>query len=352
MQALALGPVKRLIGVNIDGWLVAGAPGAHYREFVSDDDLARLVSWRFNHVRLPVEAALLDDGDGWKRLDEAIARCARQGLDVVLALRWPDHAALFAAADAWRPLAERWRMVTERYGAAGDAGAGVLFDLLDAPQPPAEIGEEVLAALGAPRLSAAAARRAPVAGATEGRAWSALALRLTQAIREVAEGPALVVEAVGARPEAFTHVRPTRDARTVYSFHAFTPEALTRRGEGTYPGEVDGERWDRERVQQTLEPALAFARAYEVTLYVGAFGITARPATMRSLRSRTPASPAAPPHGVDAWRQSRLTWTRSFLSLCRGAGIGWAYWTLRHPEFGLVVEGAVDYDLLGVLQSE
>jgi len=324
VQALAIGPIKRLIGVNVDGWLVAGAPAAHYREFVSDEDLARLVSWRFNHVRLPLEAKLLHEDDGWKVMDEAVARCARHGLGVVVALRLADQAAPYAAAEAWRPPAERWRQIAARY-----ASSGVLFDLLDAPQPPAEIDEEVLSALGAPRLSAAAARRATVAGATEGRAWSALALRLTQAIREVAEEATLVVESVGGRPEAFAQLRPTRDARTLYAFHTFVPEALTRRGAGTYPGEVGGERWDRERMRRMLEPALTFAQAYDGTLYAAAFGITAR-----------------------AQRQSRLTWTRSFLSLCRGAGIGWAYWTLRHPEFGLVVEGAVDYDLLGVLQSE
>jgi hypothetical protein len=205
----------------------------------------------------------------------------------------------------------------------------VTFNLLDEPRPPSEVAEEVMAALGAPRPSAVAARRAPGAGVAEGRAWSALAMRLTQTIREVTEAPELIVESVGAQPEGFVHLRATRDTHTHYGFHAFMPEALTRRGEGTYPGEVAGERWDRERLQRSLEPALAFARAYEATLYAGAFGISSR-----------------------APRQSRLTWTRSLLSLCRASRIGWAYWTLRHPEFGLVVQGQVDYDLLGVLQSE
>ena len=310
----------------MDGWLVAGAAPAHYREFVSDGELGRLVSWRLNHVRLAIDAALLDDDAGWRVVDDALTRCARQGLAVVLALLWPDQGAVFESPEAWRPVGEWWRRVAERYGARG-----VSFDLLDAPQPPSEVSEEVLAALGAPRLSAAAARRTPLPGAAEGRAWSALAARLTQSVREVAEaeGTPLIVESVGARADAFAHLRPTRDARTRYSFHAFMPEGLTRRGEGTYPGEVAGERWDRERLQRAIEPAVAFARAYEATLYVGAFGITGR-----------------------AQRQSRLTWTRSLLSLCRGNGMGWAFWTLRHPEFGLVVEGQVDYDLLGVLQSE
>jgi hypothetical protein len=163
----------------------------------------------------------------------------------------------------------------------------------------------------------------------EGRAWSALAARLTQAIRELAPDAALIVESTGAQPDGFTHLRPTRDAGTRYSFHAFLPEALTRRGEGTYPGDVGGERWDRERLRRALEPALAFARSYGETLYAGAFGISDR-----------------------APRQSRLTWIRSLLSLLNAESVGWAYWTLRHPHYGLLVQGGVDYDLLGVLQSE
>ncbi|HEU5316843.1 MAG TPA: cellulase family glycosylhydrolase [Chloroflexota bacterium] len=322
-DALALGPVKRLLGVNVDGWLVAGAAPSHYSRFVSDGDLAKLVSWRLPHVRLPVDGALTA-AEGWRALDDAIGRCLRQSLTVTLALRLDDHGALFASPDGWRATAEWWRAVAARY-----RDSGVRFDLLDEPQPPASVSEEALSALGSPRLSAAAARRAPLPGAVEGRAWSALAGRLTAAIREVAPDAPLVVQPAGGVPEAFAHLRPTRDARTGYGFHAFSPQALTRRGEGTYPGEVAGERWDRERLRATLEPALAFGRAHEAPVEVVAFGITR----------------AAP-------RQSRLTWTRSLLSLCRSEGMGWCYWTLRHPEFGLVVEAGVDYDLLGVLQSE
>ena len=144
------------------------------------------------------------------------------------------------------------------------------------------------------------------------------------------------MESVAARPEAFARLRPTRDANTTYSFHCFSPEGLTRRGEGTYPGLVDGEQWDRERLLRSIEPALAFAETYEAPLYVGAFGATS----------------GAP-------RQSRLTWVRSLLSLCRAKGIGWAYWTYRDAAFGLAggpsergERASMDYDLLGVLQSE
>lgn len=324
MEALSLGPVKRLLGVNLDGWLEAGGSADSYQGFVSERELGQLASWRLMHVRLPVEVELLDSADGWRALDTALTRCLRHGLGVVLALRVTAHTRLFSSRGAWRGLGERWRQVAERY-----RDSGALFDLLDRPQPPSEIAEEVLTEMGAPRLSIGAARRQPAPGVLEARAWGALAVRLTEEIREVDDEAELIVQSVAARPAAFAQLRPTRDGRTRYSFHAFAPESLTLRGEGIYPGLVDGEQWDRERLAKELEPALVFARTYAAPLYLGAFGVT----------------DAAP-------RTSRLTWLRSLLSLCRRSGIGWAYWSYRDRHFGLAVEGAVDYDLLGVLQSE
>ena len=326
MQAPGAVTSTRLLGVNVAGWLVAGAAPEHYRTFLGEGDLARLANWRLTHVRLPVDSALLETGDGWHALDWAVSLCAGQGLSVMLVLRWHDPAGLFASPDAWRGLAERWQHLATRYR---DSAATLLFDLLDEPVVSDDVAQDVMDSLGAARLTAAALRRGAEPEAAAGRAWSALAARLTQAIRGVDERSTIVVESPRAQPQAFRQLRATRDAKTVYSFHWFAPEGLTRRGAGVYPGEVEGERWDRERLLQTLQPALEFARTYEATLYLGAFGAT----------------DAAP-------RQSRLTWIRSILTLCRQHGIGWAYWTYRDPPYGLLSNDGVDYDLLGVLQSE
>jgi hypothetical protein len=108
---------------------------------------------------------------------------------------------------------------------------------------------------------------------------------------------------------------------------------------------IGGERWDRQRLERWLQPALDFAARYEVPLYLGAFGVSA----------------AAP-------RSAQLTWVRSTVGLCHAHSIGWAYWTYRtYPgaPFGLVCDvppwsdrsqyqhpQRLDYELLGVLQSE
>lgn len=353
----------RLQGLNLAGGRFDSATPESMRRLAGDATLARLASWRFSHVRLPLDAGLLAGSSpqanhaSWAALDGVLAACERYRLRCVLAWRI-DQANLFAEEAGWRALIKQWEAVASRYCDWPDS---VYFDLLDRPSAPDALPPEALSALGAARLSPVAARRPASPGATGGRAWNALALRLTQAIRAIDARHTIVVESnEGASAAAFTHLRPTRDQNTIYSFHCFEPVAFTQQGTAAtapasagesavvYPGMIGGERWDRERLQQLFQPALEFHRVYEVPLYLGAFG----------------ASAAAP-------RQGRLTWVRSLLSLCRMHALGWAYWTYEGDPCALMSDSGahgvpeldhhpqrpqrpqrLDYDLLGILQSE
>jgi hypothetical protein len=66
--------------------------------------------------------ALLATADGWRVVDETIARCLGQGVGIVLALRLTrprEHAVVFASPGAWRVLAEGWKQLVARYRDAG-----------------------------------------------------------------------------------------------------------------------------------------------------------------------------------------------------------------------------------------
>src|SRR5687767_10445057 len=78
MEPPPLGPIKRLLGVNLDGWLMAHASPDHYQSFITDAALRQLTSWRLPHVRLPLELELLGTTAGWHTLDVALSRCLRQ----------------------------------------------------------------------------------------------------------------------------------------------------------------------------------------------------------------------------------------------------------------------------------
>lgn len=322
--------------------------------------MARLHNWRFTHARLPVEAALLDSPDGWPVLDMALDRCLRAGLGCVLALQWPQTG-LFSDEAHWQLFLNWWESIAGRYAGWPDT---LSFELLDVPAPPDHVPETALAALGAPRLSRVAATRPALPGATGGRAWNALAQRTVQAIRTVDGNRPLIIPAAHGDAAGFAHLRPVRDAHATYCFQCFEPRAFTQQPLHTsgladtpgtagtvdatsttpvsYPGIVDGERWDRSRLQRVLEPVFVFQHTYEVPVYLSAFGV----------------SNGAP-------RSSQLTWLRSLLGLCRTSGAGWAYWAYEASFHGLICESGpdagltqyqnpsrLDYDLLGVLQSE
>src|SRR5581483_10128091 len=96
-------PSSRLRGVNLAGWLVARTTPDHRRHFIDAADVARLASWRFTHVRLPLDEAVLDEPDGWATLESALARCLEGGLACVLTLQI-DQASLFIHQVRWTSL--------------------------------------------------------------------------------------------------------------------------------------------------------------------------------------------------------------------------------------------------------
>ncbi len=347
-------------GITIDGWL---RPRASTPGDLDDADMDRLANWRFSHVRLPVGSG----ADGRTSIDQALDRLARFGLRAVVSMEltaaeqapiWADAGSREAVRSAWHALASRVQ----------DHPACLAFELLTDPDPPDTLTADQVITLGGPRLSAMGARRTPLPGATAGRAWSGLASTLLGAIREAGARQIVIVNAPQGDPASFAHLRPVGDPDRdgiSYGFRAFAPVAFTMqgldhaddpiapvpgndearrddRGPVPYPGVFGGERWDRSRMEAWLAPALQFRETYRAPLYCGSFGVSA----------------GAP-------RNGQLTWLRSFLGLCRHNHIGWAYAGYRDARFGLVCETGpfatleryrngyrLDYDLLGILQSE
>lgn len=90
--------------------------------------------------------------------------------------------------------------------------------------------------------------------------------RVISAIREVdPETPVMVDSGWYAQPLAFTHWEPLRDDKVLYGFHYYQPFPFTsnknfREKKGwSYPGRVEGADWNRDRIEQTLEPLWSWA---------------------------------------------------------------------------------------------
>lgn len=344
-------------GITLDGWLRPRSP-SHEGDAITADDIQLLANWRFTHARLPVDATLATAPGGAARIIAAVDLLKRFGLDTVLALHLDaaTHDAIWVDPEAAATLGATWEALA---AAVRDHPGCLALELLDAPNPPDTLTPDDVAALGGVRLSPAASRRATAPGATAGRAWGGLASRLTGVVREAGATQAIVVDAPRGAPEALDHLRPVPDDRVAYGIRAFAPEAFTMQGLAperdapadahaapdapvTYPGTIDGERWDRARLEAWLAPARRFREAYRAPLYVTGVG----------------ASAGAP-------RGSHLTWLRTVLRLAHECHAGWAYAAYHDARFGIVCTRGpfagldrfrngyrLDYDLLGVIQAE
>ena len=106
----------------------------------------------------------------------------------------------------------------------------------------------------------------PVEPKTGGRTtWRELATRAIDTIRAVDPGKPVVYEpGPWGGPQGFERALPLERDRVIYSFHMYQPHAFTHQGvygpwtRLRYPGVVKGEHWDRERLRETMAPAIRF----------------------------------------------------------------------------------------------
>jgi hypothetical protein len=109
--------------------------------------------------------------------------------------------------------------------------------------------------------------------------WEELAGRAAQVVNDLLpEARVLVQPEEWWGMRAFERLRPVEGRNLVYSVHMYEPFALThqgvktRRSEGlSYPGTIDGVRWDRGRLREALRPAREFQLAHRVPMQVGEF---------------------------------------------------------------------------------
>jgi hypothetical protein len=59
------------------------------------------------------------------------------------------------------------------------------------------------------------------------------------------------------------------DKNTVYSSHDYVKPGFI---DAVYPGEIDGEQWDRQRLEKLYEERNAYMKAHDVPCWVGEFG--------------------------------------------------------------------------------
>ncbi|HSI10172.1 MAG TPA: cellulase family glycosylhydrolase [Rariglobus sp.] len=227
-----------------------------------------LIRWQLLHLPKKGSEKDYEAYDRWldqalMKLDDVLRWSKEFGVKVVVDLHSPpggriasEGAVAVAAGDFWSTAASQahflktWRRIAERYKGEHDVIWG--FDLLNEPddRTVTEAGDD----------------------------WQTLADKAARAVREVDPRRTLIVEpAMWGSADGFIGFEPFELPNVVYSFHMYTPFHYTHQGvDGpapavTYPGEVDGSRWDKAALEKSMEAAIAFAKKHRVQMYVGEF---------------------------------------------------------------------------------
>ena len=341
------------IGVNLGGWLSQYKVfnHRHFQTFITKDDISRIADWGFDHVRLPVDYPVLEDDanpgvyleSGFAYLDHCLTWCQETGLRLIFDIHnAPGYSftktleadkgeanTLFTNPSLQQRFINLWDSLSRRY--AGQFEDALVFELLN----------EVVLSDGAP--------------------WNRLAQQTIDHIRGI--DPRRVIIVGGNNYNAvneLSNIQLTPDPNLLYTFHFYEPLVVTHQKAPwivemdqydqttDYPGEASGlaefiqtrhpdqtsryevsfnRRLDRQLLVELLEPAIWFKQHSDIPLYCGEFGVIDR-----------------------APMPTRINWTRDVIDILNEYEIGYAYWSYKQMDFGLVDENgaAVNEELVRV----
>ena len=121
-------------GVNLGGWLSQCGMGyynkEHYDSFMIEKDIALVNEWGLDHVRVPVDAEVIQEEDGTLKedglayIDRCIEWCRKYGLHMVLDLHKAhgyvfddsNNCQLFYNKEKQNIFVDLWVPLTQRYG--------------------------------------------------------------------------------------------------------------------------------------------------------------------------------------------------------------------------------------------
>lgn len=324
-------------GVNLGGWLSqceTRQHDAHFNSFITAQDIQRIASWGFDHVRLPVDSTVLTKGTNHLQenmlhyIDNCLTWCQSEKLGLQLDMhRLPgyniataSHNTLFSSLEERRRSSELWHTLAQRYK---DVGSELRFELLNEPEWPTcyEVQD------------------------TYRELW--------QAIREVDSRRTLVVSGNHySHVDFMEQILPFNDPKVVYTFHYYEPTIFTNQlfakahgkwpryeGAPVYPGDFPGlreyldqcpweaevnarycwQRNDRALMEKNILKAVAFRTHRKSEIYLGEFGVC-----------------------YHAEENRRCAWMKDLLDLTEKYNIPWCYWTYKEMDYGLVdLEGSV-----------
>ena len=246
--------------------------GAMIGTSVDTNDLRTLGrEWGANHVRWqllwggfphsPADKGDLAAYDRWidgelQRLDRLIPVCRESGLLLLIDLHTPpggrDEASdcrMFKEPRFQEKFLEVWDKIARRYRGNPTVWG---YDLVNEPCE-GTLGEGCLD-------------------------WQALAEATAKRVRAIDPNHAIVIEpAPWGGPDSIENLEPIDVPGVVYSVHFYLPHKFTHQGVYDnamglkYPGVIDGQQWDKERMRRAWRPVIEFQRDTGAHIYIGEF---------------------------------------------------------------------------------
>lgn len=330
-------------GINLGGWLSQyeiitmseeeEICDAHFKSFITQDDIKQIAQWGLDHVRVPVDGHLFWDRQAeclkekpMAYLDQCVSWCAKYGLNMIIDLHhiW-GH--VFGSMDKPVPLltdeelsgifCSFWEKMAQHY--LGRDGLVIMFELFN-----------------------------EVADAT-GYLWNRLYKRTIRKIRQTDASRWILVGSNYINSVAYLdRLDLVEDPYVFYNFHFYEPNVFTHQRAHfsdeftrychtlTYPGDMSayqqflqenpeyikehplvmGEKYnDRVLMEKLMENAKQFLQYSGKELYCGEYGV------------------------IDtAPEEEAIKWLSDFIQLCNDSGIGRAMWNYKCLDFEMVDE--------------
>lgn len=268
---------RALLAQPIDAAWGGGLRGAGVSSRVRDRDIAAFAATGGNVVRvmcthhplLSLEPPYRLDSNSFRRLDQILAACRRNGVRAIIDPHtFPGMQSRYTCYPSdrlWRSqslqdkMVGLWGYIANRYRNHDEV---VGYDLLNEPAVPDVSANRGLAS------------------------WNALARRMAAAVRAHDSQTRVIIEpAVGPGPgnrryDRFTSMRyllAPPDDRVVVSPHMYAPHGFTYQGVNgnrrgyAYPGTVDGQYWNKGALAAYMAPARDYQRLHGVSVLIGEF---------------------------------------------------------------------------------
>ena len=284
-------------GINLGGWLSqCDYSDERLNEFIKEEDFATIASWKLDHVRIPVDYNVLDDGRGYEKLDFAVEMCRKYGLKMVLDLhktagfsfdKEHGESGFFDSESYQERFYALWDTLARRYGSLTDL---MVFELLNEVTEPRFIDT-----------------------------WNRISNECIRRIRAIAPDMIILVGSYwNNSASAVKDLDAPADDKVIYNFHCYEPLAFTHQGaywvdtldrDARVSFEESGT--TEEYFEEMFASAIEKANSHNTPLYCGEYGVIE----------------LAQPEDI-------VKWVKTINAVLDRHGIARALWSYKQMDFG------------------